>query len=79
MTFLTLMGALLIFGLLWLFLPRATTAVLLGVVSAKAFGIHLFASTANPWEAIGGALIVIATIVGVIFDCIAARSFLDDL
>ena len=78
MTFLTLMGGLFIFGLLWLFFPRTSFAAALAV-ALHLSGVKLFAETPSFWEGCAGGLFLVAIVGGFIADILFIRFVRDEL
>ena len=72
MTFLTLMGALLVFGFLWLVFPRAAFAAALGVIFAHVLKVN------GPCEALAGIFLVCGVIFGAILDFVEGRTIVED-
>ena len=71
MTFLTFVGGVIVFGLLWLLLPRASFMVTLTMLLTQCYGVILFANTTaspNVWENIASTLIILGFLIGGFLD-----------
>ena len=71
MSFLTLMGAILVFGLGWLILPRAAFAIALMVIFFQALNVN------GPCEAVAVVFLTLGVIIGAVLDIIEVRAALD--
>ena len=71
MSFLTLMGGLFVFGLVWLLLPRAAFAVALMVIFSQVLKVN------GLWEQFAGVLFFFVVIIGAVLDIIEVRAALD--
>ena len=68
MTFLELIGGVIVFGLLWLFMPRASFVVALGLILYYKFNIPILKDPRNIWEVLASIIILIVVVAGVIID-----------
>lgn len=72
MTFLTVMGGLLVFGFLWLAFPRAAFAVALMVIFSQALKVG------GPWGELACLLLGLGVIVGFVLDFAVGKTTLED-
>jgi len=68
MTFLTLAGAVAVFGLLWLYLPRASFIWTLSLYATRYNEVDIWVKNPGPCEVVAGTLIVLGVILGIIID-----------
>ncbi len=71
MSFLTLMGAVFVFGILWLALPRAAFAVALIVIFNQVLNVN------GSWEALAWIFLIAGVIGGAILDLAEGRTILE--
>jgi len=76
MTFLTFVGGLVVFGLAWLFVPRASFMATLTMLLMKCYEVKLFVpkpATSNAWEDMTTILIIAGIGIGLILDAAERR------
>ncbi len=71
MTFLTFVGGVVVFGLLWLVVPRASFVATLSMLLTKCYEVKLFANesaSSNGWDSTATMLIILGFLVGTFLD-----------
>ena len=76
MSFITLMGGILVFGFLWLLMPRVSFIVALALYLKCQHGVEIFTipSQSSNWNVIAEGLIMVSVFFGLILDIYVCRN-----